>query len=381
MYDAVIVGSRCSGAPLGMLLAQQGHRVLMVDRAKFPSDTMSTHFIQAPGTARLARWGLLDEVVATGCPAVTKAVMSLSPDTDSMEFDIPLPAGLSGLTAPRRTILDEILVRAAVRAGAELAEGVSVDSLVRDGGRVVGVSGHDAEGAFEARAPFVIGADGRNSVVAREVDTPLVRNEGSTSAGYYTYYRNLEMNDSVEAYLHDDHFAVVNPTNYGLTVVGVAWPPDRFSSLRRDIEGNFLSALDSMGEIGARVRAAERAERFVGLADVPNFLRKACGPGWALAGDACCHKDPVPADGISDAFRSAEFLAEAIDEALRSGDEDAALSRYEERHARVAVPLLDAAVRSARFDLTPQQRFEAFFEIRAHDLEEANELMAAPATA
>ena len=376
MYDAIVVGSRCAGAPLGLQLARAGHRVLMVDRAKFPSDTMSTHFIQAPGMARLARWGVLDDVMATGCPPVTKVRFSTSPG-EYMNIDVPQHS-LPGLVGPRRTLLDKILVDAAVDAGAELAEGVSIDSLQRDGDRVTGVVGHTSAGEFRAEARFVVGADGRNSVVAREVDAPIVEQRKETSSGYYTYYRNLPV-DGVETCLHDGLFLVVLPTNDDLTLVGIGWRPERFKDIKRDVENEFLAALDKMGDIGPRTRAAERAERFVGAHALPNYLRKAHGPGWALVGDALCHKDPAPADGISDAFRASEYLAEAIDDTLTTGDETAAMERFERRHAEIAVPLLDAAVRVADFDRTPQERFEAFIEIRMRDGEEADQVLA-PAT-
>ncbi len=379
MYDAVIVGARCAGSPLAMLLARAGHNVLMVDRATFPSDTMSTHFIQAPGMARLAKWGLLEEAMATNAPTITDVRVSI--DGDVTEIEVPLHERLSGLMAPRRTILDKMLIDAAVDAGAELAEGVSVDSLIRDGDRVLGVRGHSSEGEFEARARIVVGADGRNSVIAREVQPGHAQLYGPTSGGYYTYYADLE-GAQLEGYIHQDNFCIVFPTNDGLTGVGVAWPNEQFKGLKRDVEGNFLAALDRLGDIGSRVRAAERRERFVGAGDLPNVRHNATGPGWALVGDACCHKDPTPADGISDAFRGADFLADAIAEFLGGrADEGPALADYERRNAEIVDPILDRAVRTATFDLSAQKRFEAFIETRMYDTEEMNEILAAPVEA
>ena len=377
MHDVIIVGSRCAGAPLGMLLARAGHKVLMVDRARFPSDTMSTHILQPAGAARLKRWGLLDKTFETNCPPITKAWMSTAPG-EAMEMEISEDLGIEGLVAPRRTVFDKLLVDAAVEAGAELAEGVSVDSLIQDGDRVTGINGHTSEGNFQAEARFVVGADGRHSVVAREVNAPMVADHGPTSSGFYTYYRNLPL-DGVEGYLHEGVFAVAAPTNDDLTIIAIAVPMDEFDDLRRDVESGFLATLDRVGDLGARARAAERVERFVGASAVPNYLRKVQGPGWALIGDAACDKDPAPADGISDAFRAAEYLADALDEVLTGGDEESAMDRFEQRHSEKAVPLLDAAVRTARFDLTPQQRFDAFIEIRIQDVVEAKEILA-PAT-
>ncbi|MGH2807976.1 MAG: FAD-dependent monooxygenase [Actinomycetota bacterium] len=372
MYDAIIVGARCAGSPLGMLLARSEHRVLVVDRASFPSDTMSTHFVQSPGMMRLARWGLMDRLFASNCPPITHARFDLGND-NVVEFEIPLDGALRGLAAPRRHVLDKILVDAAVEAGAELAEGVSIDSLLYEDDRVAGVSGHTNDGDFEARARIVVGADGRHSVVARETGAGFVRNDGDSSAGYYTYFGGVSTG-VVETYLQEDLFGIVFPTNDELAVVGLAWRHERFKDVKRDIEGNFFAALDRMGDLGPRVRAGERTERFVGTADVPNYLRKVWGPGWALVGDAGYHKDPAPADGITDAFRAAEYLAEAFDEIANGADEDAALTRYEQRHAETALPLLDAAVNVASFDNTPEQRFEAFIEIRLHDAHEVQEL-------
>jgi 2-polyprenyl-6-methoxyphenol hydroxylase-like FAD-dependent oxidoreductase len=361
-----------------MLLAGSGHKVLMVDRAKFPSDTMSTHILQPPAAARLKRWGLLDKTFATNCPPITKAVMSTAPG-ETVEFEVGESTGLDGLVAPRRTVFDKLLVDAAVEAGAELAEGVSVDSLTWDGDRVTGIEGHTSEGAFSAQARFIVGADGRHSVVAREVEAPIVKDYGPTSSGFYTYYRNLPMDNGLEGYLHDGVFTVVAPTNDDLTIVAVAVPPEQFDDFKGNIETHFLATLDRVGDIGDRCRAAERVERFVGASAVPNYLRKVQGPGWALIGDAACDKDPAPADGISDAFRAAEYLSDAIDAALTGTDETEAMARFEKRHTDKALPLLDAAVRTARFDLTPKERFDAFVEIRIQDIEESMEILA-PAT-
>src|SRR5437899_8845010 len=167
-YDAIIVGARCGGSPAAMLLARKGYRVLVVDRATFPSDTLSTHLIHAPGVAALARWGLLDRVVATGCPAIETYSFDFGPITikgSPHAFD-----GVATAYAPRRTVLDKILVDAASEAGAEVREGFTVDEVVVEDGTVVGIRGHDKDGApVVERARVVIGADGRNSRVAKAV--------------------------------------------------------------------------------------------------------------------------------------------------------------------------------------------------------------------
>jgi flavin-dependent dehydrogenase len=375
MYDAVIVGARCAGSPLAMLLAKRGHRVLLVDRAHFPSDTMSTHFIQLPGMARLKSWGLVDPVFETNCPPVKGAKLDIQGQV--IEVDFPPLEGVPGLAAPRRTVLDEILVRAAVDAGAELIEGVSVDSLRFDGDRVGGIEGHTSEGRFSADARFVVGADGKNSAVAREVEAEFTRRFEPETSGYYSYYSGVDV-PATELYLNDDTIGVSFPTNDGLTVVAVEWANDRFGELKKDIEGNFLAAVDKFGTLGERVRGGTRAERFVGAADIPLFLREAHGPGWALCGDACYHKDPAPADGISDAFRAADLLAEALDDVLSDRvSEDEALAPYQERHHEAAFPALEATKKMVSLELSPMERANAFIELRGTDLEEATNVISA----
>jgi len=159
-YDAIVVGARCAGAVTAMLLARQGHRVLVVDRAKFPSDTLSTHVIHAPGVAALDRWGLLDQVLATGCPPI---------EHYSFDFGPVVIAGtaqpVDGHTtayAPRRTVLDAILVNAAAHAGATVRQEFNVDDLIFSDGKVCGIRGHVREADQESlTARIVIGADGQ----------------------------------------------------------------------------------------------------------------------------------------------------------------------------------------------------------------------------
>src|SRR5919109_4655931 len=144
-YDAIIVGARCAGSPTAMLLAQKGYRALVVDKATFPSDTMSTHFIHPPGVASLERWGLLDRLAATGCPPVTTYSFDFGPLAVSGS---PRPIdGVAVGYCPRRTVLDKILVDAAVDAGVELREGFTVDEILADNGTVTGIRGHEKGGA------------------------------------------------------------------------------------------------------------------------------------------------------------------------------------------------------------------------------------------
>jgi flavin-dependent dehydrogenase len=370
MYDAIVVGARCAGSPVAMLLARKGHRVLMVDRAHFPSDTMSTHFIQSPGMLRLARWGLLDRLMATGCPPLTHLTISIDGTETTMET--PARPGLPRLASPRRTILDALLVDAAREAGVEVIEGVTVTSLVYEGNRVSGIEGYKDDGPFRAEARFVIGADGRNSSIAKEVRAEYRRRVSEKGVGYYAYFADVDF-EGVFLHVADDLVSVAFPTHNDLLTIAVMWPGREMKEVRHDVDAAFMASIDGLGGFGKRVRAGHRATRYVGLADIENYLKKAHGPGWALVGDAAYFKDPAPADGISDAFRSADLLAEALDDVLEGRmDETEALERFEARQDEYAIPLLDLTVTLAATDTPAQTRLEKFLEIRIMNEQESD---------
>ncbi len=312
-YDVIVVGARCAGAPTAMLLARKGRKVLVVDRATFPSDTISTHLLHPPGVAVMRRWGLLDRLVATGCPAIHTYAFDMGP------FVI---AGAPGTEAepvsyaPRRTVLDKLLVDAASESGAEVREGFAVEEVLIQDGRVTGIRGRGEGGrSVTEHAQVVVGADGLHSLVARAVGPEPYNERPPLMAGYYTYWSGLPMDGRFEAYDRGDRNWAAWPTHDGMTLVIVGWPAAQFDANKRDIEGNYLAALERAPAFAERIRAAKREERYLGMA-VPNFFRKPFGPGWALVGDAGYNKDFVTAQGIQDAFRDSELCATALDESL-----------------------------------------------------------------
>lgn len=330
MYDAIVVGARCAGSPTAMLLARKGYRVLLLDRAAFPSDTVSTHIVWQRGMAQLKRWGLHDALAASGCPPLRRINFDFGPV--SIKAESPAVDGAKDVYCPRRTVLDKILVDAAVRAGAELREHFTVDELTFDDGAVTGIRGHARGGApVAAQARIVVGADGMHSIVARAVSALLYNEKPALTCFYYSYWSDLAT-DEWEGFARAGQVVGSFPTHDGRTLVLVGWPAERFHEVRADIEGSFHRALAQKPDFGDRVRSATQAERFAGTADLPNFFRKPHGPGWALVGDAGYHKDPITAQGISDAFCDATMLADAIDDGL-SGSRplDDALAAYEQR--------------------------------------------------
>jgi 2-polyprenyl-6-methoxyphenol hydroxylase-like FAD-dependent oxidoreductase len=297
-----------------MLLARKGYRVLVVDKAAFPSDTVSTHLIHPPGVAALKRWGLLDRVVATGCPPIDTYAFDFGPFTlEGSPGTEEAPVSY----APRRTRLDKILVDAASEAGAEVREEFTVEEVLVEEGRVTGIRGHSKGGApVTERARVVVGADGLNSTLARAVKPEQYHEKPRILAAYYTYWSGLPMNGRFEAYIRSHCSFAVWPTNDDWTLVICGWPYTEFEARKKDIEGNYHRVIDMAPAFAERLRSAKREDRFYGMA-VPNYFRKPYGPGWALIGDAGYNKDFITAQGIQDAFRQAEACAGALDESFR----------------------------------------------------------------
>jgi 2-polyprenyl-6-methoxyphenol hydroxylase-like FAD-dependent oxidoreductase len=352
-YDAIVIGARCAGSPTAMLLARMGHRVLMVDRATFPSDTISTHVVHPPGVAALGRWGLLDRLVATGCPAT---------DTYVFDFGRVTIAGAPGTTespvayCPRRTILDKLLVDAAREAGTEVREAFTVDEILFDGDRVVGITGHDRTGnAVSEYATIVIGADGRHSRLAEAVRTDEYHQKRPLLAAYYSYWSGLPMNGRFESYIRERRGFAAISTHDGLTMLVGGWPNAEFEANKRDVEGNFLRMIELVPPFADRLRRAKRETPFAG-ATIPNYFRKPYGSGWVLVGDAGYNKDPITAQGITDAFLDAERIAAALDRAL-SGVEafETGMQRCQQLRDQHALPMYEFTCQLATLEPPPPQ--------------------------
>jgi 2-polyprenyl-6-methoxyphenol hydroxylase-like FAD-dependent oxidoreductase len=366
MYDAIIIGARCAGAPTAMLLARKGYRILLVDKSTFPSDTLSTHIIWPHGAEIMDRWGLLDRLAATGCPPVALRLI----------FDVGPFALTGGVTdtnagrggfCPRRTVLDKLLVDAAVEAGVELREGFTVQSLLFDGARVVGIKGRDRSGGpINVRARVVIGADGVHSLVARAVEPLEYDTRVPLTTNYYTYYSGFAADD-LEEYVRDYQAVGCFPTHDGLTLIAILWPSRRFQEVRADIEGHVWRVLESTPTVATRLRSARREEPWMGTAGVPNYFRQSFGPGWALVGDAAYNKDPITAQGISDAFIDAEGMATALDDGLagrRSLDE--ALAAHQASRDQRAKPLYDFTCQLAALEPPPPLMQRLFLALRGN---------------
>lgn len=337
--DAVVVGARVAGAATAMLLARSGLRVLVVDRSAYGADTLSTHALMRAGVVQLDRWGLLDRIVDAGTPAVRRTTFRYG--NEVIPITVKPSHGIDALYAPRRTVLDPVLVEAATAAGAEVRFGVTVTDVRRDGrGRVVGVDATDVTGRpLVVDAGIVIGADGRRSVVAERVQAPVERLGANASAIVYGYWSDVEA-EGYEWIFQPHATAGLIPTNDGLTCVFAGSTPERIGRGGRDVLEAILR--EAAPDVAERVAAGVAPLGVRSFPGAPGWLRRAWGPGWALVGDAGYWKDPLGAHGLTDALRDAELLARAVVAAAGGSVlESIALSGYQAARDRLSVSLFE----------------------------------------
>ncbi len=345
-YDVLIAGARCAGASTALMLARAGLRVLVVDPLPRGRDTLSTHALMRGAVLQLHRWGLLDRVRAAGTPAITATTFDYGDEV----VTIPLKSkdGVDALFAPRRTVLDPILVDAAEEAGAEFRHGWALAELIRDGERRV--RGARLRGPGQAstlvEADWVVGADGLRSPTARLVGAATLRSARHTTASIYGYWTGLPDHEYRWCFRPGMGAGII-PTNDGRACVFVSVSPRQLEAvgargLRRLVDRQ-MRRVDP--ELATRLARGPDAVPLRAFAGHPGHLRQVHGPGWALVGDAGYFRDPLTAHGISDALRDAELLAEA----LAVGSEEA-LADYQRQRDSVAVGLMDVTDRIAALD-------------------------------
>ena len=315
-YDVVIVGGRCAGAATAMLLATFGLRVLLFDKSRYGTDTLSTHALMRPAVLLLHRWGLTDRLEAEGTPRITKTSFLYADDDqrEAIQVDIKPRRGVDALYAPRRSVLDRILVDAALEAGADVRHGVQMLDLVHsDNGRVAGVRLRDESGNVrDVRAGIMVGADGRRSGVARLVGSaPYVLGRHMTSCAY-GYFRGLPI-DGNRWYFRPGMGAGAIPTNDGQTLLFASVQEDFAQGPAAGRAQAFHRVIrQAAPDIAARVSDAQLQGKLYFFGGMRGFLRQPWGEGWALVGDAGYMSDPITAHGITNALRDAELLAQAI---------------------------------------------------------------------
>jgi 2-polyprenyl-6-methoxyphenol hydroxylase-like FAD-dependent oxidoreductase len=381
IHDVVVVGARAAGAATAMLLARLGHDVVVVDRATFPSDTLSTHALSRSGVVQLQRWGLLDRVLATGAPPIRHVSFHVADKV--IHRPVGERAGVDLLVAPRRLVFDDLLLAAATEAGAAPRTGVTVGDVTRDGtGRVDGIVGNDAAGReVRIRGRYIVGADGLRSRIARAVGAPIVEERHRNGTALYAYVAGLGT-EGHEFHIADRRFGGVFPTNGGEAAVWLTLPASSVPALGQGARraGTFIDLIGHASPtLGDRLRAARLTSPVRVAARMPNQVRHPVGDGWALVGDAGYFRDAITGHGMSDAFRDAELLAVNLDAALRGDvDEPTALATYRHDRDLALAETFDIACRMAEHPGVPE-RFELLRRITQAIDVEADWLAALPA--
>ena len=351
-YDVAIVGGRVAGASTALLLARAGLRVAVLERSRVGSDTVSTHALMRAGVLQLSRWGVLPDLVAAGTPAIRRTAFHYVDGGDA-HVSLRASPGVDALYAPRRHLLDRVLVEAAAASGAHVLHETPVVGLLRDDdGRVVGVRVPGGSGReVPIRAGLTVGADGVGSLVAREVGARVLTRGRAASAVLYRYVAEVPSEGYVWGY-GDRAGAGLIPTNAGETCVFVATTPDRLRRLRREgVESAFDRLLDAVpAPLSDVVRASGAAGRLHGWRGVPGHVRRSFGPGWALVGDAGYFKDPITTHGITDALRDAELLSDAVLDYHGGAAPEAVMVRYQGTRDRLSRALVDVTESVCRYD-------------------------------
>ena len=364
-YDAIIVGARCAGSPTAMLLARKGYRVLVVDRATFPSDTVSSHVVHPLGAAALARWGLIDRLTATGCPPMHTYAFDFGPFTLSGS---PGTEGRAG-----RVLRQADGTRQAARRRSGRGRRGDSRGLHGRGGPDRRRTHRRHQGSLKGWRDGDRAGQGswweRMAAIRswRKPSGPTSTNERPPLlAGYYTYWSGLPIDGRFETYIRAHRGFAVAPTHDGLTLTVGGWPYAEFETNKKDVEGHFLKMFDLAPEFAERVRGAKREAPFAG-APVTNFFRKPYGPGWALVGDAGYNKDPITAQGITDAFRDAELCAIALDQTFTGARSfDDAMGEYQRTRDQHVLPMYEFTCQLATLEPPPPEMQQLFGAIHGN---------------
>ena len=355
-YDVVVIGARVAGATVATLLGDAGHRVLLTDRAKFPSPTLSTHFFRGAGlVAVLERLEVLDDVLALESPPLVKSYTYQDGSAEPTIGPAQEPGSAGYCLSVRRSPLDQVLVqRAKACPTVEVAEQTRCVGVLCEEGRVVGARLVTTAGEQSVKARVVIGADGRQSAVAHAVGAAVEVEDPPIRAIYHRYVRNFPGPDGIapdgaEFSWLGDELAYVFPSDDGVTCIALSLNLPDFSRARTRGAEYFQSRLAAHGGLAARFAAATPEGHQLGCGPEPSYVRVPVGPGWALVGDAGLHLDPWTGYGMDFAGTHATFLADALLAWLdNSADEEQALADYHARRNAHALPIYQFTIDMGR---------------------------------
>ncbi|MFF9910020.1 NAD(P)/FAD-dependent oxidoreductase [Streptomyces sp. NPDC013457] len=334
-YDVVISGASLAGSAAATLLARRGARVALLERRSDPEayKVLCTHSVTACAYPVLDELGLVPALEKAGAVRNEARWYTrwgwIRPTAAPAGPELPYAYNI------RRSVLDPLIrSNAAETPGVDLLLGHRVTGLVMEAGRTVGVRATTTEGEREIRARLVVGADGKDSAVAKFAGVPEREHENARF-GYLAHFRDLPLHDGIgQTWFLEPDMAYAFPNDDGVTVLAVLPDKKRLPAFREDLEGSFLDFVRALPE-APPIDSAERVSKFIGLVDYPLHSRKPTAPGLALIGDAALTGDPLWGVGCGWALQSAQWLAEAVALAAAGrADLDKALAVYARRHGR-----------------------------------------------
>jgi 2-polyprenyl-6-methoxyphenol hydroxylase-like FAD-dependent oxidoreductase len=330
-FDVIIVGARVAGSALAALLGEKGYRVLLLEKARFPSDTLSTHFFRAPALRVFERLGVLDEV-KSAAPPLTVLWNYIDGHVISDPVAAPEPH-LRFFLCERRLTLDWTLFQRVKREpNVEIRLGAHVKELIWQDGRVSGVRWTEESGMNEASARIVVGADGFYSTLAKALDPAFETQFPVQRCMYYTYFHGiepLEEQSFAEHHFVGNTLTYVFPTDAELTLVALSAPISEFPSFKKEPLKQLRAHLESLPLLAPRLRKAEVTAEVRGAGNIPGYQRVPHGPGWALVGDSHQVMDPWSGMGIDHATTHAVLLADALERWLKDDATwDTAVNEY-----------------------------------------------------
>lgn len=376
-YDAIVIGGSVSGAPTAMLLARQGHKVLLIEKSIFPRDTNSTHFIWPRGMSYLNRWGLADHILESA-PHYRNMEISIEgislvgsvPLQDLKQRFIKLHGNDDGVIdyycGPRRYFLDDYLLKQSREAGVDVREGMTFKKTIVEDGRVTGILAKYSGGEeLQAKAKIVIGADGRFSHFAKDVGAEYKDYRELSTFAYYGYFSGIER-EELAIHKKGRLGTAIYPTQNDTHMVLVYGPTAWWDDFKKDTEKNFLDVFRFCApEIAKLVEKAERTENFKVCGTMPAFQRESYGPGWALVGDAGSFKDQVTAMGITHSFRDAELITSFLHPSLLGEMSiDDALANYRTVRNSDYQEYFDLVCHVAEMNSYSQDELKYFYSIR-----------------
>lgn len=381
-FDVVIVGGRVAGSTLASLLGAGGLSVLLLERASFPADTLSTHVIYGDSFGiweRIGAWDAIDRIGSEKLWGISW-IRDGKPDIRGRFWPV---RGHGYSLCIRRLLLDDVLFdNAADTPGVTAVQGARVTELLSDGKRVSGVRYETRDGAghthrSSAAARLVAGCDGRRSLVARTVGASQFVTEPPINFAFYTYVEGVDPGPEPEPVFeiwdseHVGGTPMLARCEAGIWMAIVYLPQERFEAFRTRKDENFWATMDRDPRIGPRMRSGRQVTPIRGAGDFVNFIREPVGQGWALVGDAGQHKDPIFGQGIGDAVRSAESLADHLLGAESAGsDWDSALARFRVQRDLDLMPNFQWMIQGKPADLT-EGDFDAIMEGLGSDAQQA----------